>query len=316
MSGKPCSKCGVTRSVGQFRDRGNICVECARKRDREYYKSNREVTAERKRLYWRAHPLNAAQKARRHVQEKARKAKINYRPQIEVDLVCRRCGASGVPFGLCRYNKNGFKEECKKCRSELSKRYRERYPDRTKARHKLYRASERGKEVYREAARRWRQRHPQRATDCTRRYAAKNKQKLRSAKRRWVLANRKRVKQLQRKWYMNNKDYMRQKNLKALYGLTVAERDAIFLRQGLICGCCKSTAPGKRGWVVDHDHKTGAVRGILCHNCNLFIGAMGDTLSSVQSRTAQIVEYLKQEPAHVGRLPRKKRAIPEQRLFL
>jgi hypothetical protein len=38
-------------------------------------------------------------------------------------------------------------------------------------------------------------------------------------------------------------------------------------RQGGHCALCLAT-PKTRRLHVDHDHKTGAVRGLLCHRCN------------------------------------------------
>lgn len=46
------------------------------------------------------------------------------------------------------------------------------------------------------------------------------------------------------------------------------------------------------GWATDHDHDTGEVRGILCNECNLALGRMGDSLESVQIRARQLTAYL------------------------
>jgi hypothetical protein len=62
------------------------------------------------------------------------------------------------------------------------------------------------------------------------------------------------------------------------YGLTVAEYVALADSQGGICAICKR-APhgGRRGALhVDHDHKTGHVRGLLCDACNNGIGRFRD----------------------------------------
>lgn len=50
-------------------------------------------------------------------------------------------------------------------------------------------------------------------------------------------------------------------------GVTDAEYAAMLERQGGGCAIC-GTTPKTRRLNVDHDHKTGAVRGLLCHRCN------------------------------------------------
>lgn len=65
------------------------------------------------------------------------------------------------------------------------------------------------------------------------------------------------------------------------YGLTVEQYDAIWERQGRRCGICGVTEPTKKGWVIDHCHDTGIVRGILCSRCNVGIGMLGDSEANV-----------------------------------
>jgi hypothetical protein len=68
----------------------------------------------------------------------------------------------------------------------------------------------------------------------------------------------------------------RARSLKKKYGITVDQWDRMFQRQNGKCPVC--TKPiyqpnnkfGKRAAPVDHDHKTGRVRGLTCLRCNRF----------------------------------------------
>ena len=61
-------------------------------------------------------------------------------------------------------------------------------------------------------------------------------------------------------------------HLKRRYGLTADEADTMLEEQGGLCAICR-TAPAAH---VDHDHETGAVRALLCFNCNGGLGQFRD----------------------------------------
>lgn len=61
----------------------------------------------------------------------------------------------------------------------------------------------------------------------------------------------------------------------AKYELTPEEYTQMVEDQKGLCKICKKV-PTKRGLVVDHNHETGEVRGLLCIPCNSGIGLLGD----------------------------------------
>jgi hypothetical protein len=56
------------------------------------------------------------------------------------------------------------------------------------------------------------------------------------------------------------------------YGITAAEADHLLAQQQGLCAICR-VAPAVH---VDHDHETGAVRALLCFNCNGGLGQFKD----------------------------------------
>jgi Recombination endonuclease VII len=82
----------------------------------------------------------------------------------------------------------------------------------------------------------------------------------------------------------------RQYQLYSKYELTPTAFDFLLLGQGSKCKICGTTKPGKKGWMVDHDHRRNIVRGILCHLCNLGLGAFKDNSEVL----AKAIEYLEE----------------------
>ena len=69
------------------------------------------------------------------------------------------------------------------------------------------------------------------------------------------------------------------------YGITPVQYDEMLAAQGGGCSICKSPESKRSGQrlMVDHDHKTGEVRGLLCNPCNAAIGLLGDNISTLQN---------------------------------
>ena len=88
----------------------------------------------------------------------------------------------------------------------------------------------------------------------------------------------------------------RNRQLKS-YGLTQHEFDALLAAQNGRCAACSTSDPGRKGWCIDHDHRSHDVRGILCTICNVILGMMGDDLAAAKRyEWALGVRYLERMP--------------------
>ena len=75
------------------------------------------------------------------------------------------------------------------------------------------------------------------------------------------------------------RSYARKNTFKYIRGITIEERDAMFKEQDYRCKCCGSFESfSKKGWHVDHCHRTEKIRGVLCANCNIALGQVDDSV--------------------------------------
>jgi recombination endonuclease VII len=78
------------------------------------------------------------------------------------------------------------------------------------------------------------------------------------------------------------------------YGMTKEHYEALYEAQGGLCYICKRATGRRRKLAVDHDHKTGYVRGLLCSPCNNILAHIRDDLHAA----SRILSYLANPPAH------------------
>jgi hypothetical protein len=99
----------------------------------------------------------------------------------------------------------------------------------------------------------------------------------------------------------NTPEKKRAAHLKRLYGITVADYDALVVAQNGVCAICRQQPNTVRrpkgygrgggdmvGLVVDHDHTTGKVRGLLCINCNRALGYVHDDVALLDATASYL----------------------------
>lgn len=79
---------------------------------------------------------------------------------------------------------------------------------------------------------------------------------------------------------------------KLTYGIELEGKRALLLAQGGCAICRKPPTDNLRGWHTDHNHSTGAVRGVLCLNCNSGLGQFHDDPVALQAA----IDYLRSHP--------------------
>lgn len=90
-----------------------------------------------------------------------------------------------------------------------------------------------------------------------------------------------------KKWRMKNRDAINLRFNCKKRGITVDNYTSMLVEQLGLCKICRE--PMKR-ICIDHDHATGEVRGLLCHNCNVGLGHFRDSVSLLEEAAKYLAE--------------------------
>jgi hypothetical protein len=78
-------------------------------------------------------------------------------------------------------------------------------------------------------------------------------------------------------------------------GQAIEEYNRLLILQNCVCAICKKPesiveprSKKPKRLCVDHCHKTGQVRGLLCHNCNRAVGLLKDDVTIVDNIRAYL----------------------------
>jgi hypothetical protein len=83
--------------------------------------------------------------------------------------------------------------------------------------------------------------------------------------------------------------------IKKLYGITQDGEKLLIARCGGCCEICGREFSLKNRYTIDHDHKTGLIRGLLCVKCNSGIGLLDDDKENLMAALV----YLAREPREI-----------------
>ena len=94
-----------------------------------------------------------------------------------------------------------------------------------------------------------------------------------------------------RKWYEKNKNKSRDTKYKKKFGISLDEVTNILTLQNNKCDICKVPIEMGPKTHLDHDHKTGQVRGFLCQKCNHGLGLFNDSQEFLKSALLYLEKY-------------------------
>lgn len=120
-------------------------------------------------------------------------------------------------------------------------------------------------------------------------YYLRNKEKLKKYRTDWYYEHREEGIERSRIWANKNPVARKRNLLKSTYNLSLEEFNKMFEGQEGRCKICKRhQSELNKNLHVDHCHKTGKVRGLLCYRCNSALGFINDNTEILQG----MIKYL------------------------
>jgi hypothetical protein len=185
----------------------------------------------------------------------------------------KRCSACEIVKSLDEFSRQlggkfGRRSQCKACRKALDEAYAQANSEKVKAYRSAYRLSN-----YEQVRAREREREKRESS----------KPGYRERQAEWNKARRE----------QNPEEYRRSLRAAQLrnYGLTEREYREMHQAQNGLCAICGNPQISGRELSIDHDHKTGIVRGLLCHKCNLGIGYFQENIAYLENAIAYLCSF-------------------------
>jgi hypothetical protein len=181
-------------------------------------------------------------------------------------------------------SKDRHQPYCKPCSKFINYEFRKKNPDKIKAidPHKY-------------------KKHKDKILECRKSYYQKHSEKIKKnkksrdrntpAQKKWkqeyYLRNKEIIRAKQKQWRSDNKLELKDRIMKKKYGIGVDQFTQMKLEQSNQCLICAM----ENKLVIDHCHKTGLVRGLLCETCNILLGHAKDDQHILNSAIQYLARF-------------------------
>jgi hypothetical protein len=138
-------------------------------------------------------------------------------------------------------------------------------------------------------SKRWAEDHPGERKKNSEKYYAANKEKAKKRSVDWDRNHPEIARDRKRHWDQTHKKELSMSYMYRSYGLKKEDYANLMESQDYKCKLCGKELALEKKPCVDHNHKTGFVRGILCSKCNVGLGQFGDSPEFLR-RAAKYIE--------------------------
>jgi hypothetical protein len=149
------------------------------------------------------------------------------------------------------------------------------------------------REEDRERKRKYRETHREEDRERHRKYRETHREEVKERQRKYRETHREEVKERNREYRETHREEEKERQRKANYGLTPDKYQVLYKTQNGCCAICREPMVKIN---IDHDHKTGKVRGLLCERHNRGLGFFQDDIK----RLSRAIAYLKAHKRREG----------------
>lgn len=121
-------------------------------------------------------------------------------------------------------------------------------------------------------------------------WKARNPEGLRDSQRRYRQKNLEKHRQHQARYRERHPEQAREASLRARFGIGLEDYDTLLAAQEGVCAACRrpesrvhSRTKQTMMLAVDHCHRSGRVRGLLCASCNTALGLLADDVNRIMA---------------------------------